>query len=129
MRIASLFLLTLLGGCQQDVLLLLGDPTGMNITPQVQDAAEIAAKASTTAILIRPSEPEREVEIVEPENINANMHGTAAAEGVPPPIDFNPISVPQDAPEGTGVRWEGVKAKGGRPPPPTVREKNGRPVD
>jgi hypothetical protein len=120
----------LLGGCQQDVLLLLGDPTGMNISPQLQDAAALAASASTTAILIRPSEPERQAEeAVEPQAMTASLPGTAAAEGALPPVEFNPISVPQDAPEGTGVRWEGVKQKGTGRPPPTVRERNGKPVD
>jgi hypothetical protein len=129
MRLAWILPMVLLGGCQQDVLLLLGDPTGMNIARHVQNTAELAA-ASTTAILIRPGEPERTAEAaVEQKDMSANLHGSAAAEGALPPVEFNPISVPQDAPEGTGVRWEGVKQKGTGRPPPTVRERNGRPVD
>lgn len=123
-----------LSACQQDVLLLLGDPTGVTITPMTASEAEnlsLDARPSTTALLIRsvtvPVEPPRPVVTAEAQPEQTVPVATPAANAAPP--SFNPISIPEEAPENTGVRWDGVKRKAQGRPPSTIRSKSGAPID
>lgn len=109
-----IFVLSSLFACQQD-LLLLGDLTRIGASNTV---AAIPADS-----VVRPPEPapvvEAPVAVPVPEN-GAVTPADARPPAVVPPADgkFNPISVPEGAREGEGVRWEGVKVKGRPIPPP-----------
>ena len=100
--------------CQQD-LLLLGDVTGIGQSNVVfvLPASE-PAPAPTVEV---PQEPAPLVVIGAGAAVPEGPPVEARPPAVVPPADgkFNPISIPEGPREGDGVRWEGVKTRGGAP--------------
>jgi hypothetical protein len=91
-------------GCQQDLLLAMGDLTGV---------ADAAARRAAP-----PEEPEFELPAEQPEIVAVPLEGSGPGVGgdarereaatAAARREFDPISVPQGPMEGTGVSFEGV---------------------
>ena len=107
--------LALLSACQQDVLLALGDPTGVNLTPLSADEASVMsldARPSPTALLIRPATAIAPDTTAPPAPLEGAPAPVTNAPDTPTIQAFNPISIPEDPPETSGVRFPGVTRRG-----------------
>jgi hypothetical protein len=58
----------------------------------------------------------------QPEAAPSQGGASATAGEVPPPVEYNPISIPQGPRQSGGVKWEGVSKRGSNAP---LREANG----
>jgi hypothetical protein len=109
----SMSLLLALGGCRQDLLLMMGSVTGLE--PRVERVV-VAPPPVTVRAADTLGEP---TEVVVQEGLGAQeAEGEEEAADRPDVPVYNPVSMPEGARESGGVKWNNVKSKGGVPASP-----------
>lgn len=121
-RVLLGFVVTALGaGCQQDLVLAMGDLTGILVTPAT-DAVVLASETPPTMVA-EPLAPPTADGPSDPQTPGVGGDAVPSADGAasgdggagePQNAGFDPVSTPQGPRESEGVRWDGVKEKGGR---------------